>query len=267
MINLKVCGIVAALAFFLSFLIGLISRSIMPTLLIRPVIFAVVFFAISAFINILVSNYLPELLEGTPSDADTDLLPGARIDIMEGDDSEEISLGYSPEANIAVPDQGFTGDHQGDSADDVGDISALASIVKESAPAPAQSPQGGSSSSWPGAEGASRGMDHNGKNEYNGTQGMVDFSKEVNTAPGAASPRSTEDIVDSEEMLPDLDSMAGAFVSSFSSEEPDATEYSVSTPIARKTSSQAKGSEWAGDFNAKDIAAGLRTVLKKDKEG
>jgi hypothetical protein len=74
------------------------------------------------------------------------------------------------------------------------------------------------------------------------------------------------EISDSMDFLPDLDSMAGAFRPASADGESDTTEYSVSTP-SRKPSSGGKGAEWSGDFNAKDMAKGLQTVLKKDKEG
>jgi len=73
------------------------------------------------------------------------------------------------------------------------------------------------------------------------------------------------DFSDSEESLPDLDSMAGAFKSSSQDEDPDTVEYSVSTPAKKQSSNKAQA--WTGDFNPKDMAAGLRTVLNKEKEG
>jgi hypothetical protein len=60
--------------------------------------------------------------------------------------------------------------------------------------------------------------------------------------------------------------MAGAFTSATPGENPDAAEYSGSAP-PKKSSSGKKDQAWAGDFNAKEMAAGLRTVLNKDKEG
>lgn len=59
--------------------------------------------------------------------------------------------------------------------------------------------------------------------------------------------------------------MAGAFASVTANEEEEAADYSISSPSKKPSSS--KGQEWAEDFNAKDIAMGIRTVLNKDKEG
>jgi hypothetical protein len=85
------------------------------------------------------------------------------------------------------------------------------------------------------------------------------------TAPQAETSGFPLDFSGSGEILPDLDSMAGAFASTSLNEEPEA-EFSVSTP-SKKPSSGGKNSGWSGDFNAQDIAKGLQTLLSKDKEG
>jgi len=68
------------------------------------------------------------------------------------------------------------------------------------------------------------------------------------------------------DVLPDLDSMAGAFLSHSAEEESDANEYPVSAPAPKPLRSN-KAPAWSEDFNAKEMAAGLRTVLNKEKEG
>jgi len=268
-INFRICVTVAALAFILSFLLGLISRAAFPMLIVRPLIFGAVFFGLAAFINVVVNQFLPELLDDI-SQSDSEPVTGSRINIMEGD-SGEISLDYSAEASAMAVPPVFMG-AQPDDSDDVADISTLSSMVKTSPP-PAKSPSSDDTilPSWLTEGRISEGMDHTEKMEYNKTEEMADFSKEVKpevkTARDTSRPRQMEAILDLDEMLPDLDSMVGAFVSDSSNEDEDPKEYSVSTPISRKTPSQVKGGEWAGDFNAQDMAAGLRTVLKKDKEG
>lgn len=121
------------------------------------------------------------------------------------------------------------------------------------------------------------GMDQNGQDEY--TE-IGDLEEVGETKPGddetfapfpaAASKGArggkTADIPAMVDMLPDLDSMAGAFLPVDEDGETDTGEYSASTPSPQKPLGR-KAPPWAGDFNAKDIAAGLRTVLSKDKEG
>ena len=81
----------------------------------------------------------------------------------------------------------------------------------------------------------------------------------------------SEEISGGTDALPDLDSMAGAFGSGSSNDEPVNSGYSSggyqgSAPTRRR-SSGASDASWSGDFNPKDIAKGLQTVLIKDKEG
>jgi hypothetical protein len=75
----------------------------------------------------------------------------------------------------------------------------------------------------------------------------------------------TESFLNSDETLPDLDSMAEAFMSGSSNEEPAANEYSASSLLKKPPSNKAP--KWTEDFKAKEIAMGLRTALNKDKEG
>jgi len=223
----------------------------MPMLLLRPAIFAVVFFAVAVFINTMVTHFLPELLEDNVPDNEPEFLPGSKVNIVEGD-TGETPLDFSSGSYAAASGQAMMGAQPEDTGDDVGDISALASLVNPTR----EFSQGTDEGAVFGVEDGQipMGLDHNAKSGYNAMASVASFSNEVN--------------VDSDEMLPDLDSMAGAFVSSHSQEEPEATEYSApaSSP-PKKLSPRTKGSEWAGDFNAKDIAAGLRTVLKREKEG
>jgi hypothetical protein len=72
------------------------------------------------------------------------------------------------------------------------------------------------------------------------------------------------------DVLPDLDSLAGAFLPNSGEEAEDAPEYSTpaapaapSTP-ARRPSASSKGQKMEGDFNPKELAEGIRTILKKE---
>ena len=233
MFDLRKSGIIAAAAFFLSFLIGLVSGSSMPLLLLKPLIFAVLFFIVAVFVGMLVSRFLPELLE-----ENSDFTPGSRIDIMEGDSAE------APGASRAAAGQVFVGAMPDSSEDGLWNISDLASRA-----APPQ-PSGGISAS----------MDKIAEDGYTGDG----VSSRQGESWGVGTDVSGS--FGSEDALPDLDSMAGAFVSGAQDEETETGDYSVPAP-ARKPMSGGKAPSWAEDFNAKEIAAGLRTVLNKDKEG
>ena len=260
----------------LSFLLGLISGTSMPMLLVKPVIFALVFFIISGLIGFLVNHFLPELLDESVQDEDKGLSPGSRIDIIEGD-SSDVPLSFTRANSPAL------GAQPDDSDNGLGNISDL--LNKSAAP---QDSGGGA------YRGSFAGLDQKAQDSYTREEGMEAFSVMGSFSPlepaspsGTMSPAETpspretlspaqtasrmgvysDDVgSDSTDVLPDLDSMAGAFLPASVEEESDATEYSVSTP-SQKPSSRAKGPGWAGDFKAKDMAAGLRTILSKEKEG
>jgi len=272
--DLKQSGIFAAVAFVFSFLIGLISRSIIPMLIIRPLIFAAIFFALSAFIRILISRFLPELLGDGATD-DGIFKPGSKINILEEDTPSDPSAlaegfisGALGQASGAKPD---------DSEDDLGDISDLSKRIAFP----------------PDAEGTLSGIDQNEKEQYTDKGDMSDsigpdFSKMFGTEPlfeasagsqerkagtGASAGAGTKASAgaktgggsSSDDDLPDLDSMAEAFMTESSDQGSDASEYSG--PVSPKKSSSDKTPKWTEDFSGKEIAMGIRSVLKKDKEG
>jgi hypothetical protein len=240
MINFMVSGIIAIVAFILSFLIGLISGAAMPLLLVKAVVFAFVFFVIACFAKMAIDRFLPELQQG----ANPDSFPGSRIDIMEGDPAS-LTPDYSsltPQTmnmNAARPDESDEG---------LGDISSLADIRTQTNT---------------DNNALFSGMDQNAKEDYTENAGSGElFRMELPQKPGGAWKEPDGELSGVNDMLPDLDSMAGAFAGTASEEEPDNTPYPVST---KKQSKKTPG--WTEDFNAKEIAKGIQTVLTKDKEG
>ena len=258
MINFKIGGIISIAAFFLSFLLGLMNHSVMPMLIIRPLVFAVVFFLIYAAVTTLVSRFLPELLEGTGKNDGPLILPGSQIDITEGGDQNSSSSGLNlgglegdPSAMGAKPENIEPGD--------IEDISNLMGTRSRPLSDEGKVPSG---------------MDHNEEAGYNiagvsGESFESGFGSFSGPAAGTTVKPSDKPVgtFDSDDALPDLDSMAGAFTATSAGEEADVTDYSAPTP-ARKSSSSKKAEEWTGgDFKPKEIAMGIRTVLEKDKEG
>jgi hypothetical protein len=229
--NFRLSGIVAGLAFILSLLIGLLSRTILPALILRPLIFALLFFIIANLINLLVNRYLPELLETNIEEkAEEIVMPGSQIDIVEEAPAVPISI-------YARPD---------DSDENVGDISSLV-----------YSPS--SSRSSEGADPAVStavfdlgGMDQSEQNGYT----------DEGPSPTVSGNEGSFD------MLADLESLAGAFVSSSGEKEEETEEYQglEEDPIApAKAASGNKAPKMEGDFKPKEMAQGIRTILKKDE--
>jgi hypothetical protein len=261
-LDLKFSGIFAGIMFFLSLLIGFISRATMPMLIIRPLIFAVIFFVLSAVIKILISRFLPELLEGSAGGGSS--RPGSRIDILEDDgasDSSAMAEGFVSGALGQVP----AGARPDDSEDGLGDISELSRRISSSLDAGENTPAG---ESIPG-------IDQNEKESYTDNGGSSDsiapdfsnmFSAGSSDAPAGGQAKAAgagAKTPDSDDALPDLDSMAEVFMSGSPDDGQGASERS--TPGLSRRSD--KTPKWTEDFDAKEIAMGIRSVLKKDKEG
>ena len=243
MFNLKFSGIVAGIAFIFSFLLSLISRSTMPMLMFKPLLFAFIFFAISILVKIAASHFLPELMEESDFGEDP-YRPGSRVDITD-DDSIDYQPGPPgvPSGEPAAPGFSFMGARPDDSEDGLGDISDLA---RKSTLTP------GVGGDYP------MGMDQNTEEGY--TEGGEGKGSQARESKAWGSEAFSPD-----ETLPDLDSMAGVFKTSSSDEDSEGSDR-ASHGHARKPSSSSAPA-WTEDFNAKDMAQGLRTVLSKEKEG
>lgn len=218
MFNIRLSTIVACVAFILSLLIGIMSKSYFPALILRPLAFGVLFFVLSAAITLLVSRFLPELLE--KDDYSEGPLPGSRINITE--------------ESAAVPGGMYA--RPNDSDEDLGNISELVHVSASSSVSDSQEALG-----MPG-------MDQMEKNGY-AEEGILDSAPE------------SEDSFDA---LPDLESLAGAFIPDTGPSKEVIPEY-VSTDAPRRTKTGNRAQKMDSDFDPKDLAAGIRTILKKEE--
>ena len=280
MFNLKLSVIASVMAFFLSLLIGLISRSSFPILLLRPVFFGILFFALTTLITLLVNRFLPELLE--QPEAPELNIPGAHIDIKENSSvlPDDLPQDLQPEMSAvppafssAMPDipsamptykkpagQGGNFARPDDSEDDLGNISDAGTGPVTTPPASAVEPvvpedsESAFNSFTPDKTSVSvkpvkpdaAGMDQPVKNGYNGL-GNLSVS---NGGEGI-------------DILPDLESLAGAFLPSGRKEEEVQEYQSVETP--RKSVSGNKPQKMDSDFHPKELAAGIRTIIKEQE--
>ena len=269
--DLKLGGIAAAVAFSLSFLIGIVSRSTMPFLLIWPLVFALVFFIIFIAAKFLFNQFLPELFEDPESNSA--LLPGSVVNIMEGDANpdDEFSSDAQGSGGGTLAWQSSNAARPDDSDKSIGDISALSEIVSRNKAMHKEA-----------SAGESEGMDQNMENGYtfmgdfdgisqSGPQLGAVASGAANEPPARVAAKPVKPVKsakstwysDSDDSLPDLDSMAGVFTSASAEEEPEPAK---SSEPARERKSANREQTLEGDFSPKDIAEGIRTVLKKDKE-
>jgi len=212
-IDFRVSGIAAGIAFILSLIIGIISGAGFPYLLLRALIFAGVFFALSGLGYWAVSRFLPELLsEGGGADGDEfDIpAPGSRVDISEGSSVE----GAFPE----------------DASDAVDDIAGRPSAVKKQPISP---------------------LDQNEDTGYNEEGGFDSLE-----ASGSSEDAPTE-------ALPDM----GSLSEDSDDDDEDLGTDSFDPPPEQQRRPSSKKPAIAGDFDAKDLARAIQTVLKKEEKG
>jgi hypothetical protein len=232
-INVKWSAVAGGIGFILSLLVGLISGVDFPSLLIRAFVFAVIFFAFAAVIWFLINNFIPELLSPQTEEA-------GEIDNENGDFPSKFSAARpGSRVNISVDDgQGVSlpSMYQNSGSDDeIGNISDLLEGKIQSA------------NLTENINPNDKGMDWRGENGYNANS--VSVSQADNVLPE-----------DSEGDLPNLDAIGGGFSSS---EEEAAPALSIRTEPERKPSGN-KAQKMEGDFDAKSLAAGIRTILTKE---
>ena len=251
-------GLLAGIAaFIISFVLGLISGANIAIVIIRAVIFFLAFLVLGSGINILINNFFPEILMAGSDDAaqETQEGPGSRVNITL--DSGEYAL----------PEQ--RGNTYG--TQQLGNINDLISGSYKATAAP-------------------QGIDRNGEDGYNNYQESSRFGKgwEESADDVPEAEPADDDVMhgrpapmpslanDSMGMggLMDFDAMAMAFSSG---SPPSAESSALDSDLM---SSGGGGMEFAaapppsksgapqplqGDFNPKELAEGIRTVLSKDR--
>jgi hypothetical protein len=239
MFNLK-WGLVSGLAAFIfSIVIGFISGVSASNVFLRAGILSAIFFVIGLGFFVIINSFFPELLtsDNEPAGRDETEQPGSRVDITL-DSADEYAL---PETYNDSPE----------SAQEVGNIRDL----------------------------ASGGIDQSEKDGYNSKEGGsvansdfldIDFP-DMPMAPAAAESSSARPAFspsfgdDSTGLggLPDLDTMAQAF-SGGSLENPEPVQQQETSSRSRPAGNKAQPMQ--GDFNPKELAEGIRTVLSKDNK-
>ena len=287
MFNIKVNIIVAGAAFIISFLLGIITATPVPIIFIRPFIFAVVFFALFAMIQILTKRFLPELFEKSGKEEKNDLFMGSRIDISEGEPMTSPQ-DYTEVTNpTSKPAQNIVGARPSESEREMGDISDLNSFVRRENKEPKTVIDQTDEIDY--TDSGEVENDSMGEQKEPDTlpdtmpEPLAEFVPEpvplesfTISKPEEKKDAKSDEISDfvftnpagvsaSEEALPDLDSMAGAFSSASSYEESEDKEFSVSISIDKTPAKQGQ-TDWAGEFPPKDMAMGIRTKMNKDKE-
>jgi hypothetical protein len=272
----------ALIALVFSALLGVISGVSISHILLRSIIFAVAFFGLGVGVRAAIENVFPELLFDDDSESSEPITfdqPGSRVNITLG------GLG----GDYAVPEKYPTAD----GSQELGNIEDLISGVFR--------PKAQSQSQSIPTEVRSQGIDRSGEEDYNslGTDLFSDqegfkfqdfgqsmdmgMSMGMGSAPEPASepvaaapvkkpdfsPSFGDDSGDGLGGLPDLDSMAMAFSGGFGAEEPSGPQPQAQSfepsPEPEQFNKGNKAQPLQGDFNPKELAEGIRTVLIKDK--
>jgi hypothetical protein len=226
-------GAALVLAFVISLLLG---HTTLIIALLRAGIFAAVFFGMGIGISALINIFLPELLPGgTHTDAVDNVFSvgstGSRVNITLDDDTPNAALPDTNDASSNTDDVGYFSDLVSGSIQTMKDID--------------QNPPISYTVSDNKEEFASAFDD--GKMSALGDFSM-DFSAFVSDKDGMASMDSNSDPFS---FFPETGGLGAAEGNSL--------------PERHVTGN--KPTEFKGDFNPKEIAAGIRTVLEKDKKG
>ncbi|MDR1618623.1 MAG: hypothetical protein LBS06_06205 [Treponema sp.] len=239
MFNLKWSGTAAGFGVTLSFFVSIVTGAGIFRALFRALVFGVVFFVLAAGIRFLVDRFLPDLLSGEEDGAALAGVPGARVDISVGDGEEESAL------PSALPDDSQLNEEPGNIAD------LLSRNIVSRAPA---------------AFGPMRGMDQKEEDGYTGSREQEFQPKTPNGAAGIGSGEKIVPPVSGDlrpaEVLPDLGSMAEVFRPGGEPESVSGGRSSFDGPGGG--SGRGKGQNMAGDFNPKDLASAIQTILSKD---
>jgi hypothetical protein len=249
-------GIVAgAVAFVISFALGLISGVNIFYLILRAVLFMGIFFVFGVGIQVLINNFMPELLldENEADQQSTPETPPA---------GSHVNITLDNSAGYAIPDLYR---RPSDDPDAVGNIEDLVSGAFN-----------------PGRQPIDQ-KEEDGYNYQGESSPIGDSFGFSDPAPRAESPIAPSPMRampsfapsfgdDTGDLggLPDFEAMASVFSSGgsgFDSVGPAESFEGGESPLTEgsRSSRSGKGQPLKGDFNPKELAEGIRTVLSKDK--
>jgi hypothetical protein len=259
-------GITAGLlAAIISVVLGIFFGVGASYILVRAVIFLSVFFALGTGLRVLINNYLPELMY-----FDNDSSP--KINFEPPPPGSQINITLGAVGEYAVPEM------YRDSKDskELGNIEDLISGVFR-ARSSFESNEADTALSYI-PKSPFEGIDLRMEDDYNtqeagfsaGPQEFMNFSVPEPPKPAAFEKPAFTPVFggDSEDLgaLPDLGSMATAFSTGFDTDEATAMPHlgDEAEPAQMQYNKGNKPQTLQGDFNPKELAEGIRTVLKKD---
>jgi hypothetical protein len=251
--NIRWSVTAALAAFIISMTLGFLVHAQILIILVRAFAFAVVFFFLAVLVWRLVNRYVPELLQ-SPLSQNTPFMPdleaGSRVNITV--DDAEIPH------DAAIPPEASPGDPVGNIAEMMRSGPAVGPTV---GPAVGLVAQEAVSPSGPPDTAPTQGMDQSPPYRYTQERETVSQASEPAPKGGISGVSGLGDLSGGVESLPDLDALAGTFLSSGA-----AGEEAVSTPASSGGGEyrSKKGKEVGEDFNPKELASAIQTILKRD---
>ena len=247
-------------AFVLALLLGLLFGHVgFLIALLRALIFAVAFFALGVGIYLVINSYIPELLVSDTGSESANIFsldtPGSRVNITLGDSGGEPRYIPPEGSGAALPEAGS-------GSGEVGDIGDLGSVRSKQAVKDMDQTRFGDYTGYVGESGGA-GAD----------AGMKDFSPDFpafnagretagqNTEPAANFSGSSLGVSDFSGFGDDDPFGFGDAFGSIGSSD------AAASPEPERKVSGNKTQALDGDFNPKEIAVGIRTVLENDKKG
>lgn len=243
MFNVKWGFVSGAIAFALAFLSSMIFGHVnLPIASIRAGVFAMLFFGVGGGISALVNIFLPELLTpAAPNDVTDSVFSSDLLGTPAAGSHVNITVDDTP--NAALPDRSIGQDGANEEVGDFNDL--IYGSIK-----------------------LAKDIDQNPVTGYTTDGGSTDFTP-------AFSPQKADSLgdfsMDFSAFIPadtasvQTDSFMEQF-SSFPESGASGNADNTDTQPERKVSMN-KPMELKGDFDPKEIAAGIRTVLEKDKRG
>jgi hypothetical protein len=285
-INLRWSVVAAAAAFVVSLVLGISVRGQALVILIRALGFAAAFFFLAALIWHLINRYIPDLLTRSPIQ-DPSVMGGEANGSL-----VNITVGEDPiPQDAALPPEGPSDDMVGNMAEMVNNAyfrrgdrtppggapapgpDAPPPPAPGPVPSPALTPEPATSAAptlaapVPGAPVStdSRGMDQDPQSGYTQNGNFVSGASAppLSSGKGSFPASGPEDAFGGVESLPDLDALAGTFLSS----DTAGGEEAASSPRPHGGGGGArskKGKDMGEDFNPKELASAIQTILKRD---
>jgi hypothetical protein len=244
MFNIKWGAIVGCTAFVLAFMISLLlGQTSLLIAFLRALGFAGLFFALVVGASVLIKTFIPDLLNPISTATDNEVGNFFTVDSP----GSKVNITLDDAHGAAVPDS----DEDSFDSGNVGDFNDLVTGKIHQTKKTDTEQEGD--------------IDQNFTSSYtNDTEFAPSFDNTEDNDSGEFSVDFGAFVSDSEGSEGMEESFSDSF--SFFSDENDSAKAEEASRNDRKTISRNKPTEFKGDFDPKEIAIGIRTVLEKDKK-